>query len=68
MSLSAASTEPEPAHRRIVTPLSINFGKFKKVVEQTITVKNDGTADLRAPSPALDLGFNHISRCPGASH
>ena len=31
-----------------VTPLSINFGnaKLKKVVEQTITVKNDGTADL----------------------
>ena len=31
-----------------VTPLSINFGnvKLKKIVEQTITVKNDGTADL----------------------
>jgi hypothetical protein len=45
-----------------VTPLSINFGnvKVKKLVEQTITVKNDGTADLTLP--AITVGGTHADQ------
>ncbi len=50
-----------------VTPLSINFGSIavKKSVEQTVTVKNDGTADLTLT--AITLGGTNADQFVKAS-